>query len=132
MKWEEFQSEIKALAAKIDVSVDIIVGIVRGGVIPARLLSSELGTEEMYFLTVKKSGKDREVVSDILENIAGKQILLVEDVLESGRSLIAAKQFLERKGAVVKTACLYTMEASEIKPNYSLKEINQAIAFPWE
>ena len=132
MNWDELRAEVKELATRIDYTPDIIVGIVRGGLVPARLLSSELGVKDMYALTVKKVEEERKVANDILENINGKKVLLVEDMLETGKSLIVAKEYLEKKGAEVKTACLYTMPMSEIKPDSSLKEITEVIPFPWE
>lgn len=132
MNWDEFRDAVKELAGKIDYSPDVIVGIVRGGMVPARLLSSGLGVKDMYALTVKKAGGERKVMSDILEEISGKKILLVEDMLETGKSLIAAKEYLEKKGAEVKTACLYTMPISEIRPDFSLREVTEVVPFPWE
>ena len=38
MDWQTFESEIKDLSEKIDYQLDIIVGITRGGIVPARLL----------------------------------------------------------------------------------------------
>ena len=132
MNWDELRADVKALAGRIEYVPDIIVGIVRGGLVPARLLSSELGVKDMYALTVKKVEEERKVANDILENINGKKVLLVEDMLETGKSLIVAKEYLEKKGAEVKTACLYTMPISEIKPDFSLKEITEVVPFPWE
>lgn len=132
MTWEALQVEITALAEKIDFNPDIIVGVVRGGLIPARLLSSKLKVKTMYCLTVKKLEDKRRVTSEITEDISGKKILLVEDMLETGKSLVVAKDYLEEKGAIVKTACLYTMPISEINPTYSLMEIREVTNFPWE
>lgn len=132
MTWPQFEAEVKKLAARIHMRPDVVIGIVRGGIIPARLLSSELNIKNMYCLTVKKRGKDREVTNNILENLNTKKILLVEDMLETGKSLITAKAYLEEKGARVKTACLYTMPISKITPDYFLKEIREVVRFPWE
>ncbi len=132
MNWEELDKEITTLSSKINNPPDIIIGIVRGGLVPARLLSSKLNVKTMHALTVKKLGAERKVTSEIAEDLTGKKILLIEDMLETGKSLIVAKQYLETKGAIVKTACLYIMPISEIKPDYYLKEINDAVKFPWE
>lgn len=132
MTWEELDKEITVLTSKIHDTPDIIIGIVRGGLIPARLLSSKLNVRDMYTLTVIKLGNKRKVTSEISEDLKGKKIILVEDVLETGRSLIVAKNYLETKGAIVKTACLYTMPISELKPNYYVKEIKELVRFPWE
>jgi hypothetical protein len=53
-------------------------------------------------------------------------------MLEAGKSLIVAKEYLANKGADVKTACLYTMPISEIKPDFYIREVNDVIKFPWE
>jgi len=132
MTWEELENEIQALASKISYTPDIIIGIVRGGLIPARLLSSSLKIKNMYCLTVKKYDIERKVTSEISEDLIGKKILLVEDMLETGKSLIVAKRYLETKGAIVQTGCLYIMPISEIEPDYYLKIIEEVAKFPWE
>ena len=132
MTWQDLENKINALSAQINYSPDIIIGIVRGGIIPARLLSNSLKVKDMYCITVKKIGNERKVTSDVLEELQDKNILLVEDILETGKSLIVAKKHLVKKGAVVKTACLYIMPNSEIKPDYYLKEIREVAKFPWE
>jgi hypoxanthine phosphoribosyltransferase len=132
MDWDTFAKEIKDLSAKVDYHPDIIVGITRGGIMPARLLSTYLKVMDMYCLTVRKIGKERRVVTEILDDLVNKNVLLVEDMLETGKSLIAAKQYLESKGARVKTACLYVMPISEIVPDFSLRQVEKVEKFFWE
>lgn len=62
----------------------------------------------------------------------GKNVLLVEDMLESGASIEIAKIYLETKGAKAKTACLYTMPQTKIIPDYFLKKVSSVVIFPWE
>ena len=134
MKWDQFEEEIKKLAEKIrsGFQPDLIVGITRGGAVPARLLSRELNTKNMHGISIEKVGGERKVVTDLQIDLSGEKVLLVEDMLETGRSLIVAKKYLENKGAEVKTACLYIMPQSEIKPDYFLSRIENAAKFPWE
>ena len=132
MNWTELENEVKHLASIIDYVPDIIVAIVQRGIIPARLLSSYLGVPAMYCLNVRKTGDDRRITSEIWEDIQGKKILLIEDMLETGKSLIVAKAYLEGRGSGVKTACLYTMAVSEIQPDYFVKTVSSLQAFPWE
>ena len=80
----------------------------------------------------KKRHEKRVVTTEIIQPLTDKKILLVEDMIETGRSLLEAKHYLEKKGAKVKTACLYTMPQSEIKPDYFLKQIEIIPTFPWE
>eukprot|EP00729_Bicosta_minor_P025628 gene25628-11362_t len=98
-----------------------------------RLLSTALKVKEMYCINVKKvGGGERKVLTEILEDLAGKKLLLVEDMLETGRSLAVAKAHLEAKGATVQTACLYTMPHTEVPVDYSVKQVTEVIPFPWE
>ena len=132
MDWTSFIQELKKLSARIDYRPDIVVGIARGGVIPARLLATELNIDTMYFLTVRKQGDQRRVVTEVLDDLVDRNILLVEDALETGKSLIAAKEYLIAKGARVKTACLYYTPASIIIPDFYLEKVDKLPRFPWE
>ena len=138
MNWEFFSLEIRSLSNKIkkfdEYKPNVIVGVVRGGIIPARILSTELNIKEVYCLNVSKKATERKVVTEILEDLVGKNILLVEDVLETGLSMIAAKKYLENKGARVKTASLYITENSIITPDFYLNRVEFpfTFSFPWE
>ncbi|NTU74086.1 hypothetical protein HGB07_08150 [Candidatus Roizmanbacteria bacterium] len=132
MNWDLFSQKMTDLSVKVNVTPDIIVGITRGGLIPARLLSSLLKVKSMYCLSVEKQGEERKVMTEITADLAGKKIVLVEDMLETGRSLGVAKKYLEGKGATVYTACLFVMPQSEVAPDFSLDEVNEVIHFPWE
>lgn len=131
LTWDELRAEVKQLAQQIEPIPDIIVGIVRGGIIPARLLSTELCVPTMYCLTVKKIGTERIVTSTITENLARRHILLVEDVLETGESLMVARRYLVGRRALVKTAALYRLEGS-VKPDDHLSDVVEIPKFPWE
>ena len=52
MSWPEFIKEINMLGNNVTNKPDMIVGIVRGGLVPARILASNLGVKEVYCLTV--------------------------------------------------------------------------------
>lgn len=130
MLWDEFESQMRELVKKIDLQPDVIVGIARGGVIPAVLLSKYLGVKDMFTLKLEKKGESR-VSAPIQMDISGKKVLLVEDMIETGRGMIGGKHFVENAGATVKTTCLYTMPKSEIQPDYFLKQVAEVAEFPW-
>jgi len=132
MTWTVFKKEILSLSQKIDFKPDILVGIVRGGLVPTRLLSNILKVKNVYCLTVNKIAQKRKVQTEIKVNLKNKKILLIEDILETGKSLIEAKKYLELQGANIKTASLYIMPRSEIKPDFYLKTIYNLVKFPWE
>lgn len=134
--WPTFEQETGKLADKIRTSetcFDGVVGVLRGGVVPARFLVARLAIEDMYAVNVRKRGEERIVTTVIDEYLSGRRLLLVEDVLESGRSLLAAKKYFEmQKGAIVATAALYFTAASEITPDFSLGQVDEVPHFPWD
>ena len=130
MDWKTFEDETMNLARMIDYAPDMVVGIARGGVIPAALLSKSLGVKDMFTLKLEREN-DRRISADALPDISGKKILLVEDMLETGRGLKNGKKFLEERGARVMTACLYTMPISETTPDFFLRQVGEVVDFPW-
>lgn len=134
--WEEVERWAFELGEKIgDYEPDFVIGISRGGLIPAILLSRIKGG---LFLPIyiEKIGEERRASGLFTLNpsiLTDKNVLLVEDVLETGRSLMVAKEFLERNGARVKTICFFTRDFSEIKPDYVIAEgLAYEVIFPWE
>lgn len=131
MNWNTFDEAIRQLAEQIHEEPELIIGITRGGIVPARCLSSLLQIQKMHCLSVLKVNDQRQVVTEIHENLKGQRILLVEDVLETGLSLQVAKVYLEQKGALVQTACLYILPTSST-PDYYLEKRETVPTFPWE
>ena len=133
MTWERVEREIARLAEKIDYTPDIIIGIIRGGMVPTRLLSNYLKVRDIDCITVGKVGKDRVVTSGITRDITGLNVLLMEDALETGWSQEVGEYFLWHKGANdVKTACLYFTDETQAEPDYSLGKVSEIPTFPWE
>jgi hypoxanthine phosphoribosyltransferase len=130
--WQDIESLNKKLSKKIKIKPNIIIGILRGGSIPARLLAKSLEVKQMYSLTIRKDNGERSVRTEILDDIKNKKILLVEDVLESGRSLIIGKKYLENKLAIVKTASYFILSHSEVIPDFYIGKINKKPIFPWD
>lgn len=83
-------------------------------------------------MTVEKQGDRRLVKSEITSDLRGKNVLLVEDVLESGTSLIAARDYLEAVGAHVSTASLYIQPQAKVIPDYYIAERQAVPVFPWD
>jgi hypoxanthine phosphoribosyltransferase len=80
------------------------------------------------FITLSSYGAGTEskgavaMLRDISEDVAGQHILLVDDIVDTGRTLKFAKEELLRRGATQVRACLLLDKAArrvvEIKPDY--------------
>ncbi len=113
----------------------LLIALARGGWIPTRLLSNFLLVNRITSigLTYKDSQRKELVAYSFPEPIAeGEKILLIEDRLETGKSLIKAVEMLKSRNADVRTACFFIRTDSLIKPDYYLKKIDDEIIFPWE
>jgi len=99
---------------------------------PAHLLAKYLDVNEMHGLTVKKTGQGRVIASEINEDLTDKNVLLVEDVLETGTSMMVALEYLKSKGANVRTASLYFQPQTKIIPDYYISEKDDVPIFPWD
>ena len=138
MTWHSLESEINRIYRKIAESgqkYDAIVGIVRGGIVPARMLASKsrMNMKEIYCLTIEKIGEERILAMEITKDLSGKSILLVEDVLETGESLKIGRDYLHNeKGANVATAALYVTPDSRTVPDFYLRAVDEIPVFPWE
>lgn len=132
LSWDDFEEDISALARKIDYKPNVIVGIARGGMVPAARLSHLLGVPVVYCLTVKKDGDGRRIVTEITGNIKDEDVLLLEDMVETAESMGVVREYLESLGAHVRTACLYTTARSRITPDFYLRQVDGPVHFPWE
>ncbi len=117
---------------------DTIVAILRGGVVIARLLSDFLDIRDIRSIRVVhydaldlKEGA--EVVEPLSTRLDGKKVLLVDDVADTGESLISAKQHLLERGArEVRIATMHYKPWSKIKPDFYSEETEAWVIYFWE
>ncbi|RLG19701.1 phosphoribosyltransferase [Candidatus Micrarchaeota archaeon] len=140
LTWPEVQNMCEQLAVLIKNSgfePDVIVGIARGGWVPARILSDFLDHEQIASMRVEfytkpgETKKKPKITQKVSTAIKGKRVLLVDDVSDSGNSLKLARESL--KGAKeVRTATLHFKPGSIFKPDYYIGETSDWIVYPWE
>lgn len=116
---------------------DYIVGIGRGGWVPARILSDIFGIDELYSMGMKfymEMGRRESkpvITQDFPREVTGRRVLVVDDVADSGRSLALAVKRLGR-AAEVRTATLHFKAGSIVRPDFFAKETDAWIWYPWE
>ncbi len=120
-------------------SPDIVVGVLRGGVVAAKLVADYLGVSRLGFLEVKfyaGIGVTREepiVTQPLVEKVAGLRVLIVDDVVDSGKTLAHAVSFVSMYGPrEVRTAAVYLKPWARFKPDYYGEVVDAWIVFPWE
>lgn len=130
----------KALAAKVKRSgfrPDILVMVLRGGALPARVMSDELNNLNLYAMKIEfyrapgKTAVKPRITQALDVDVRGKRVLLIDDVADTGESLLAAKKSL-RGAKEVRVACLHWKPHSALKPDYYVAKTRAWIVYPWE
>ncbi|MEM2226299.1 MAG: phosphoribosyltransferase [Candidatus Bathyarchaeia archaeon] len=142
LSWDEVYDLCIRLADKIrgsGFSPDVIVGIARGGWIPARVLSDLLDNPNVmnmriqFYIDIGKTDKKPTIVQPLDESIRGKAILIVDDVADTGSSLRVAIEHAKGLGArEVRAATLHYKPTSSIVPDYYVEETSDWIVYPHE
>ncbi|RLG60036.1 phosphoribosyltransferase [Candidatus Geothermarchaeota archaeon] len=118
---------------------DVIVGVMRGGWVVAKIVEDLLGVQEIASLEIKfykgiGEKAERPILTQpLVVDIRDKKVLVVDDVADSGRTLQTATEIVRLHGArEVKTATLYVKPWSIIIPDYYSGTTTAWIVFPWE
>ncbi|MDH7563648.1 MAG: phosphoribosyltransferase [Candidatus Bathyarchaeota archaeon] len=141
-QWDQIYTMLLNLAAKIRKSrfkPDIIVGVSRGGWPPARVLSDLLSNPNLanvraeFYLGVAETKGEPTLTQRVSVDVVGKNVLIVDEVADTGKSLKLVKEHIIERGAKeVKVATVYYKPWSIIKPDFYEKETSLWIVFPWE
>lgn len=118
--WEQFEDQVNQLAKKIK-NVDYVVGVPRGGLILAVIMSHRLGIKHMTIDHLEK-------LKQFNLNIDNKSILIVDDISDSGQTL----KHYKKQGYT--TATLDVRNTTITKPDYYCNwlETPDWIVYPWE
>ncbi len=140
--WSDIIEMIFELARRIYASgtrIDVVVAVLRGGYIVAKVLSDLLGIDRIATLEIKfyRGISDRAerpiVIQPMTMDIKDKVVLVVDDVADSGRTLEVAVNLVRLHGAKeVYTATLFVKPKSIVIPDYYVEQTDKWIVFPWE
>jgi hypoxanthine phosphoribosyltransferase len=141
LTWSDFGVASRDLATQIvadGFAADIVVAVARGGLLPAGALSYALGTKAAgtlnveFYTDVEETLPAPVVLEPLLDTSAldGKNLLVVDDVADSGRTLALVMELLEPHATAIRSAVLYTKPRTVIRPDYSWRETDLWITFP--
>ncbi len=118
---------------------DVIVGVSRGGWIPARILSDLLDNKNLAnakiesYAGIDKKNEETSLTQALSTDVESRKVLVVDEVADSGRSLnLITKHTLQKGAKEVKTATLFRKSYCAFKPDFFEAETYYWIVFPWE
>jgi len=119
---------------------DVIIAIARGGYVPARLVCDFLDIYDLTSVRISHytAGSSKEetarLSSPLCMDIKGLRVLLVDDITDTGDTIVVALQHIREFGpAEVKTAVLQHKKQSTLQPDFYAKTLLKWrwIIYPW-
>lgn len=141
--WERFHALARQLAFSIRLAPfhpDLIVAIGRGGYLPARIVSDYLDVFDLTDVKIEHyHGPQRErrarIRYPLAADVAGKRVLLIDDVSDSGDTFEVALRHLRERGepAELRTAVLHHKLVSTYTPDFFAEVVREWrwITYPW-
>ena len=139
--WNQIYDMLLSQAQKIqsqNFHPDIILGVARGGLMPARILTDLLETPELgfvqieFYTNINQTLDEPKLKQSPTITVTNKKVLLVDDIADSGASLKLAQTSIQDVASEIKTATLYKKPQSTTTPDFYEKQTTNWIVFPWD
>lgn len=142
LTWERFGTCCRELARQIADSgfePEVLIAVARGGMLPGGGLSYALGVKLTdainveFYTDVHETLPDPVLLAPMLDtdSIKGKRVLVVDDVVDSGRTLALVLDLLTNVGAQPRSAVVYAKPTTVVEPDYVWARTDEWIVFPW-
>lgn len=104
-------------------NVDVIAGVATGGIAQGALVAQELGKPFVYVRSESKShGLTNQIEGEIH---AGQSVVVVEDLVSTGKSSLIAVKALREKGCVVKgMVAIFTYGLQVAADNFAAENVD--------
>ncbi|MFD1827881.1 phosphoribosyltransferase [Mumia zhuanghuii] len=142
LTWDLYGTAMRQLAQTVTDSgfaPTIVLGIARGGLIPAGSLAYALDCKNLFTMSVEfYTGVDTRldvpvVLPPFLDtaDLTGADLLVVDDVADTGKTLELVHAFCADHVRSVRTAVIYEKPRSAIKSDFAWRRTDAWINFPW-
>lgn len=147
LSWEEVERLIDHLSPQFKTEFDAMVIITRGGVIPGGMIAEALDIKDVLTASVDFPFELKQKEAKLLawpqfiqfpedSQLAGRKILVVDDVWGSGRTITAVKNRVAAVGGRPFTCVLhynpYRSLFGQAEPDYYAAVTDAYIIYPWE
>jgi len=143
LSWKEIETAIQNISEQINESgfkPDVIISVGRGGMIPARLISDYIGVSNVQLIEAKMytgigTRNSKPKIGTLSSSIHKKNVLIVDDIVDSGLTLDAVVEMLfGQKANSIKAATISVKEHVQRLPRYWSSKVKEEewIVYPWE
>ena len=141
--WTDVGRMVGTLLTQLRRDYDNALVITRGGMVPACLISERMGIRNILCAAVvfyegseQKYAKPMFVQFPDDHQVKGRRVLVIDDVWDSGSTIVAVRDRLRAAGAMVEVCVLhYKPTHSRFpgdKPDYYAEETDGWIVYPWD
>ena len=142
VNWQQLEAMVAKLASRGHQPYDVLLAVTRGGLVPAGLLAYHLQLRNILVAAVQfYSGVARHAQQPTFLQfpadpfLNGRRVLVVDDIWDSGKTIMAVKERVIAAGGTPVIAVLhYKPEASlfDDRPDYFVETTSDWIVYPWE
>ncbi len=117
---------------------DTILALARGGMSLAHALCMALDVRNLQSIRIEsydgQSQRDTLLISGTCDFTASSKVLIVDDIVDSGKTLHALLPWLSERYPTItfKTAALFSKPTAIVQPDFFLHEATEWIDFYWE
>jgi len=140
--WSDFGVAVRAVAQQVvdtGYSPDIVLSIARGGMAFGMGLGYALAVKNLSVINVEfYTGIDQRLEMPVVlpptpdaVDLAGLQVLVADDVADTGRTLELVRDFCAGHVADVRVAVIYQKPQSVVACDYVWRHTDRWIDFPW-
>ncbi len=119
-----------------DEKFDVIIGLTRGGLIPAVRLSHAMDTPMLPFNPhlLHSNGDERGKVKLPISPVVCKRILIIDDISDTGKTFDKCVKFFKKRGFYIQTAAVYiNKKVTCYTPTYEVYDSHKRwVKFPYE
>ncbi|NLK66557.1 MAG: phosphoribosyltransferase [Campylobacteraceae bacterium] len=136
----EFEKDVKELTrlVKKEFEPEVLLAVARGGLTIGHFMANALKNRNLFVLNSIHYDDDKKLDTVEVFNIPDlskyKRVLIVEDIIDSGESMVEILRILKDLYPEVefKTATLFYKERALVKPDFTIKEAKDWIVFLWD
>jgi hypoxanthine phosphoribosyltransferase len=143
VSWHDVERMVGRLLRTLPRHYDTILVIARGGMVPACLISERANIRDILCAAiVLYDGEERSAPEPVFvqfpedRHVQGRRILVVDDVWDSGSTVVAVRDRLRRAGARVDVCVLhYKPGRSRFPgdgPDFYAEKTDAWIVYPWD